>query len=167
MSFRRNRGLSLRPVHSEKKEITWSQLSQNAGSEVAITLLVSVPPGDVNIANEVPTGATVKGFYIEFQFSAETITNTKIIHWSVVKEPFDSAIANPNVYNDKTKRFVFKRGMEMLPKSVNTVIKRIIFVPMPPKFRRMGEGDRVAFKYIASSSETINACGFAIYKVFT
>ncbi len=167
MSFRRNRGLSLRPVHSEKKEITWSNLSQDASSTVAITLSVATPPGDVNLANEVPTGATVKGYYLEFQFSAETITNTKIIHWSISKEPFDTATGNPNVYNDKTKRFTFKRGMEMLPKSVNTIVKRIVFVAMPPKFRRMGEADRVVFKYTASSAELINSCGFSIYKVFT
>ncbi len=167
MSFRQKRAMSLRPVHSEKKEISWSLLGLDASSEQAITLSVAVPPGDVNIANEVPTGATIKGFYLEFQFSAETITNTKIIHWSIVKEPFDTAIASPITYNDKTKRFVFKRGMEMLPKSVNTIIKRIVFVAIPPRFKRQGEADRFAFKFIVSSAETINACGFSIYKVFT
>ncbi len=54
----------------------------------------------------------------------------------------------------------------MLPKDVNHVVKRIIGVPIPPRFKRIGDADVITFDYIASSAETINACGIAIYKAF-
>ncbi len=110
-------------------------------------------------------GSHVRGIYIEFQFSAETITNTKIINWQVYRllSPLAAANAsNPNQFGQIDRKNIMKRSMEMLPKSVNTIIKRIIYVPLPR--RRLGESDKVLFEYVASSTETINACGFAIYK---
>ncbi len=110
-------------------------------------------------------GSHVRGIYLEFQFSAETITNTKIVNWQIYKLPSPlaaTAASNPNQFGQIDRKNVLKRGMEMLPKSVNTIIKRIIYVPFPK--RRFGESDQVLFEYIASSAETINSCGFGIYK---
>ncbi len=166
MSFRGNRrAFALRPVHSQKHEITWSNLSQDAGSSpITVILVQGVDAGDINIGQEVVIGATVKWIYIEFNFSAETITNTKVMHWKVEKLPFGTADSNPNTYNQSDKRFILKRGMEMLPKDVSTIFKRIVIVPIPPRLRRIGESDQIIFTYQSSSTETINACGFAIYK---
>ncbi len=57
-----------------------------------------------------------------------------------------------------------KRGMEMLPTNVATVFKRIFVVKIPRVYNRVGDTDQYTFQYIASSSQTINACGIAIYK---
>ncbi len=152
------------PIQSEKHEVQWSNLNQNAGTTITVDLITAVTPANVNLGTETEVGAVVKWLYLEFQFSAETITNTKIIHWSISKEPFGTNISNPNTYYAIDKRFIVKRGMEMLPKSVNTIIKRIIMIPVPKKMQRMGRDDKWTFKYVASLTETINACGFFICK---
>ncbi len=164
MSFRR--GLALRPVQSEKHEITWSNLAQNASTVQTIQIAEGLNASVASAANQVPTGATVKAIYFEFHFSAQVTTNPKVIHWQIGKEPFETDLSIPSTYFNSDKRFIFKRGMEMLPSDQSTVFKRIFVVRIPPKFRRIGQNDKLVFSYIASSTETINACGIAIYKAF-
>ncbi len=156
--------MALRPVNSEKHEVSWSLLGLNNSTTNQQEIVIGTTSGNVTASNQVPVGATVRWIYFEFNFSAETITNTKIIHWSVNKRPFNTATTAPNSYNGQDKRFLLKRGMEMLPKSVNTIIKRIFVVKIPPRLRRIGASDRINFQFITTSAETINACGIAIYK---
>ncbi len=163
----KNRALSLRPVHSEKQEITWSNLAQNASTVQQIDIVSATEAPSA--ADEITIGATVKWIYFEFHFSAETLTSPKVIHWIVQKVP--SGVAQmesvPSVYDTTVKKFIFKRGMEMLPSDAGTVFKRILVVRIPPRYSRFGDGDQIQFRYICSSSETINACGIAIYKQFS
>ncbi len=149
---------------SDKHEVSWSNLNQNAAGAQVQTLALAVPVADKDTLTEVAVGSHVRGVYIEFQFSAETITNTKIIHWQVGVAVTGQTISVPSLYYQNDRSQILKRGMEMLPKDVSTVIKRIIFVSIPPKFQRFAEGNVLFLSYIASSSETINACGFGIYK---
>ncbi len=167
MPFASRRALALRPVKSSKHEIVWSNLSQDASGVQIIEIVRAIDVANVDTATEIEFGSTVKGIYFEFQFSAETITSTKIIHWKIAKEPVGVVGGVPSAYNTADRRFNLKRGMEMLPKSVNTIIKRIVFIRIPPRMSRMGENDRITFSYIATSAEAINACGIAIYKSFS
>ncbi len=150
-------------MNSVKHELVWKNFSQDASGVQTIVLSLAVEPASVNIASEVSIGSSIKGVYLEFQFSTEGATTTMAIDWYVAKLPFATAIGVPSVYNDPTRRFILKRGMEMLPKNVNTIIKRIIFVRIPPRMSRQGENDELVFRYISSSTVTINTCGFAIY----
>ncbi len=158
---------NLRPVDSEKHEITWSNLLQNASTVQDIVLAEGLAPVSVNAANEVTAGSTINSIYFEFHFSAASTGAPNVIHWTIHKQPFGTSANNPNVYFGQDKRFIFKRGMEMLPVNVSTVFKRIFVVKIPPRFRRMGKNDRLTFSYISSASETINACGIAIYKRYS
>ncbi len=161
------RGLSLRPVDSEKHEVTYSNLASNASTAVVVDLIVATDPSTTNSANEVTVGSTVKWIFMELNWAAETVTSPKVIHWYIVKKPFGVALgAGPSTYNDNFKRFILKRGMEMLPKDVGTVTKRIFTVKIPPRLRRFGDADELSLIYICSSSETINACGFGIYRAY-
>ncbi len=97
--------------------------------------------------------------------AAETITNAKIVHWLLEGIVFgQTGVANPNEYYQEERAIIFKRGMEMLPKDVGTVFKRIFTVKIPKKFQRIAMGSSLRLKFRATSSETINVCGFAIYK---
>ncbi len=152
-------------LKTDKHEIVWSNLGQDAGTVVPIELINVVQMGVKDTDTEVSIGSHVRGIYLEFQFSAETITNTKIINWQIyiARSPLAiTAASNPNQFGQIDRKNVLQRGMEMLPKSVNTIIKRIVYVRLPRQ--RLGESDKVHFEYISSSTETINACGFAIYK---
>ncbi len=156
-------------IVSQKHENAWSNIGQNASSAIKVVIAKATEYQNLGTATpeEVAIGSRVGALYLEFHFSAETITNTKVIHWQVVKEPFNTNPTNPILYNQDNKRFIFKRGMEMLPKDVATVFKRIVVVRIPPKFRRMGQNDQITFQYQCSLTETINACGISIYKEYT
>ncbi len=151
---------------TRKHENTWSALSENASTKKSIVLATGTQSADITdaTATEVKSGAHVKWIYFEFHFSAETITTTKVIHWWVAMKPFGTSLNNPNQYQLPGRRFIIKRGMEMLPKDVSTVFKRVFVVKIPRKFQRLAIADQMVFEYIASSAETINACGIAVYR---
>ncbi len=165
MSFRR--ALRNRPVHSEKHETTWSNLVENASTvkQIDIVNAIETPVAAIDVS----IGDTVKWIYFEFHFSAEVTTSPKVIHWIVQKVPsgVSQMEAIPSTYDSKVKKFIFKRGMEMLPSDQGTVFKRIFVVKIPPRYSRFGDGDQIQFRYICSSTETINACGIAVYKVYS
>ncbi len=158
--FNRN----LRPINTEKKEITWSNLVQDASSTQTITLFEGVPSADVNTATEVEVGSRVNWIYLEFHFSANVVTNPKVIHWQIIFIPEGMTVGAPSSYNQGNKSYIIKRGMEMLPKDLGTVYKRIFTVKVPKKYQRIAVNTDCVLQYISTSSEAINACGIAIYK---
>ncbi len=124
----------------------------------------AVDQANKDSATEVEIGSHVKSLYFEFHFSPQQTANANVIHWKISKLPFNTAATIPSLYFQVDRRFIFKRGMEMLPVNVATVFKRIFVVKIPPKFSRMGDGDKIVFEYVASSTQQINACGICIYK---
>ncbi len=159
------RAISLRPVNSEKVEVSWSNLAQDASAakSVLLALAKKVPTAT---STDVKTGTTIKWLYFEFNVNAETLTTTKIFHWLIEKNPFGQGASTPSAYNADNKRFVIKRGMEMLVKDNQSLIKRIFVVPIPKKMQRMGDNDSWNFRYIVSSTQTINTCGIVIYRKY-
>ncbi len=153
-------------TNSEKHEITWSLLAADQGAATQTILFAKgVSLGDVTAANEVGIGHKVKYVFIEMNISAETITNPKVVHWTINFNPAGAAIiGNPLTYNPAGKKYIIHRGMEMLPKDVATVFKRVFVVKIPPKYQRIGDGDDLELQLRCSSTEAINFCGFAIYK---
>ncbi len=152
-------------IQSDKHEVTWSNLAQDAGTAAdATNLAVAVQPSGKNLSTEVEIGSIVRSIYFEFHFSAETVTNPKVIHWTIEIVPPGLTVSNPNLYYQTDRRFIIKRGMEMLPKDVSTVFKRVFVVRIPPKYQRQSDTQIIQFRYQCSSTEAINACGIAIYK---
>ncbi len=160
------RAAALRPVISEKKELTWSLLSQNFSTAPAdITLISGVEPASANLPEEVTIGTVVNWIFFEFNISPEAITNTQVIHWKIIKVPSGfSGVSAANTYQQDDRKWIIKRGMEMLPKNVNTIIKRMFVVRIPRKMRRIGEGDKIRLLLEGSASQTANFCGIAICK---
>ncbi len=151
------------PLQSDKHEITWSNLGQNASAIQTIVLAKGTPHSSKNIGSEVEIGSHIYGFYLEFHFSAETVTNPKVIHWKVHFDRPTQTPTSPALYYQNDRSQIIQRGMEMLPKDVSTVFKRILFVTSK-NFKRIPDAATVNFSYICSSSETINACGIVLYK---
>ncbi len=115
-------------------------------------------------SNEVAIGSHIKWIFAEFQFAAETITEVKTIHWVFRYVPSGQVSSGPNQLFQTDRSFVIKRGMEMLPKDVATVYKRVFTVKIPRKYVRQTDNGQILFEYIASSSNTMNSCGIFIYK---
>lgn len=161
MPFRRRRS---NPIKTDKHEITWSNLGQNASTVQTVTLAKTVDVADKDAASDTSVGSHVRSIYFEFHFSPEVITSSKVIHWQIVGYQAGQTIGVPSLYYQDERAIIFKRGMEMLVKDVGTVYKRIFVVKVPRKFQRQVKNLSLFFRYICSSTETINACGIAIYK---
>ncbi len=155
----------LRPViNSNKHEVTYSHLAQDSSTKQTIQLTLAVDMADKNTSTEVTIGSHVRWIFCEFQFSAETITVVKTIHWAIRWVPSGQVSSGPNQLFGTDRAFVIKRGMEMLPKDVNTVFKRVFTVKIPRKYQRQTDNGSFVFEYIASSTNTMNSCGIFIYK---
>ncbi len=152
-------------VKTDKHEITWSDLAIDAGSTITRVIATGVQTADADTSTEVEVGNHISSVYFEINFAAQVITNPKVIHWIVSLAPPNTGTQSvPSTYYQSDRSLILKRGMEMLPKDVGTVYKRIFVVRIPKKAQRVAEGALIRFRYICSSTETVNVCGFAIYK---
>ncbi len=117
-------------------------------------------------------GSIVNGVYVEMNVNGvDNSGSVQVFHWKIEKKPANMAVSSPSAYMQDDKKFILKRGMEMLPEipigSGGTVqTKRIFFVKIPPRLRRFDDGDRLVLQYINTSASGVNFCGFAIYKEF-
>ncbi len=163
MVFRRRR--SIQPIiQSDKHEIVFSNLAQDASSVATVPLIAAVQPANKDTATEVEIGSKVVGMLFEVNFSPEAAAVTKILHWEVVMTRLGQTVAIPSLYYQPDRSQILKRGMEMLVKDVATQTKRIFYVSIPKFMQRMKENMKFEFRYIVSSAETINICGFIIFK---
>ncbi len=162
MPFRR----SLRaPLKQDKHEITFSSLAADIGAATLIVpISIGVASADKNTATECEVGSHIRWIYVEINMAAETVTNPKVLHWTIQGGPEGTTLENPLTYYQTNRSSIFKRGMEMLPKDVSTVYKRIFTVRVPRKLQRVSEGSFISLLFRATSTEAINACGFLIYK---
>ncbi len=155
----------IRPVvHSEKKEFTWTALGEDASTEKTHIIYNGTPSADVNLGTEIEVGSVVKWVYFEFHFSAETTTAAKVVHWLIQFVPDGMTTTTPSVYNGGSKSYVVKRGMAMLVRDQSTVFKERFVVKIPRKYQRVAVNTQLEFRYISTSSNTQNSCGFTICK---
>ncbi len=164
MVFRRRQ--NLRPIKTDKHEVVFTDLSKDAGAVQTVNLAVGTPSADKDLPTEVEIGSHVKSIYVELNIAAETITNAKVVHWAINLARTGETIAVPSLYYQDSRSRMLKRGMEMLPKNVSTVYKRIFVVRIPKSYQRMAANSFIQFRYIATLTETINICGFFIYKEY-
>ncbi len=163
MPFHRRRFLA--PVKTDKHEVTWSFLVADQGTATAIVpLVIGVQSADKNSPTECEVGSHVRSIYFEFNIAAQTVTNPKVMHWTIQGGPEGTTLENPLTYYQGNRAQIFKRGMEMLPTNVSTVYKRIFVVRVPKKMQRIQENGFISILFRVSSTESVNNCGFAIYK---
>lgn len=164
------RALAIRPVISLKHEINWSNLGENASTDKFVTLIEAIESPVT--ARDIDIGSVVKSIYVEFNVNGVDNSGVvQVFHWSIMKIPAGLSRPAANVYQSDQKKFVLKRGMEMLPEiplgSGGTVqTKRIFVVKIPPRLRRFDDGDTFTLSYISSSTSGINFCGIAVFKEF-
>ncbi len=171
MPFRRRR--SLAPIQSEKHEVSWTFLSQNASAVQKIDLIDSVS-GEPSAPDEVQTGAHVKWIYLEFNLNGVDNSGVvQIFHWLVFRNRHgDAPSQDPAVYDSGQKSDIIKRGMEMLPQipagSGGTVqTKRIMVIKIPKSYQRMAQDDKLQLYYKSTSTSGINFCGFVIFREYS
>jgi len=166
MSYRR-RGIRV-PINTLKHETTWSNLAENA-SAVKTVVLIKATESPV-VSNEIDIGSVVKGIFFESNLNGvDNSTGAQVFHWYIAKQPSTLVLSDPTTYGSDTKKFILKRGMEMLPEiplgSGGTVqTKRVFALKLPPRYKRFDDGDELVLKYKSTSASGINYCGIVIYK---
>ncbi len=151
-------------VKRDKHEVTWTNLAENASAQKAITISTCVPVADKDTATEVSVGSHIKSVYFETNLSAQVTAEPKVMHWLIQCIMPGQTAQNSNLYYQTVRSFVIKRGMEMLPNNVATVFKRIFVVRIPKIYQRQKQGQVLQLRYISTSVDQQNYCGFAIYK---
>ncbi len=154
-------------IKADKHEITFTNLAADFGTgTIVIPISLGVASANKDSSVEVEVGSHIKSIYIEMNIAAETITNPKVLHWAVQGGSEGSTLENPTLYYQSNRSNILKRGMEMLPKDVATVYKRIFVVRVPRKLQRQQMDGFISLLFRASSTESLNVCGFVIYKEY-
>ncbi len=160
---------NLHPIHSEKREMTWSNLGENASAvkNVVITTATDSP----TLGTQCSIGSHIKWIYVEFNLNGvDNSGSVQVFHWQIYKNlKGQTAVFSPATYDTVVKSAIVKRGMEMLPQipigSGGTVqTKRIFTIKIPKVYQRMADSDQWVLSYISTSSSAINFCGIGIYK---
>ncbi len=152
------------PIKTDKHEVTFSDLASNNSVNNTVVLSTGVDVGDKNTSTECAISSHIRSIFCEFNISAEEVGVIKTVHWLFrVTPPLQTASASNSLYA-ADRSYVIKRGMEMLPKDVSTVFKRVFVVRIPKVYQRVKDGQTISFQYIVSSTETTNLCGIFIYK---
>ncbi len=155
---------STAPIKTDKHEVTFTELSTDASTTRNVPIATAVQSADKDNSTEVELGSHIRWLYCEINFAPETITVAKTVHWTIRMAPPAASPSTPAQLYQIDRSYVLKRGMEMLVKDVSTVYKRIFVVKIPKAYQRMKEGQKLEFEYVASSTNTMNACGIFIYK---
>ncbi len=152
------------PLQSNKHEVTFSHLAQDSSTTQTVALATGTDSADKDNSTEVGIGSHIRWIFCELNFSAETITVVKTVHWCFRFVPAGQTPSGASQLFGTDRAFVMKRGMEMLPKDVNTVFKRVFVLKIPKRYQRITDAGQIQFTYIASSANTMNACGIFVYK---
>ncbi len=161
MPFSRRR---VSPIKSNKHEVTFSHLAQDSSSNQTVVLATGTDPANKDNSTEVGIGSHIYWLFCEFNFSAEVVTVVKTVHWTIRYVPPGQTPSSSSQLFGIDRSFVIRRGMEMLPKDLSVVYKRVFAIKIPNRYSRIQDSAQLQFTYVVSSSNATNACGIFVYK---
>ncbi len=168
MSFRRNRGMSLRPVN-RIKHVVDLQLGLVLNVQQTFALVDTKDAPVLANTSEVETGSKVNGIYLNIEGYATTAGALANIYIMVMKDPGGNlTFPNPNqVGTSDNKKYVIHQEMKMLEQSVNgnprTIFNGVIVIPK--LYRRNGPNDQILISIFAPGVNC-NVCFQCHYKEF-
>ncbi len=149
--FRRN-NLRLRPVN-RIKHVLDQQLGLSAASQSDQVLIETSDTPDLANNNEVETGSTVNGIYLNVEAYATSAGALANIYITIFKNPgtnLTPPAANAVGISDN-KRYVIHQEMKMMEQSVNgnprTIFNGVIVIPRG--YRRFGPNDQLNMSILA------------------
>ncbi len=162
----------LAPIHSEKHISQISLSSISAGTASGVEVVKAVAVADKNLVKEVTEGSLVKAIYFEIWVKSLVDTGLGSVILIVEKAPLDSTGATYvnmtalNDYPNKKNILYTQQGLTPTETSSNPMNLIRGWVKIPKGKQRMGLGDTVHLR-IASATEGVSFCGFALYKEYS
>ncbi len=160
--------MGLRPVH-RIKHVRDQQGGLTLGVVGSLPLIKTVDAPTLSQTDEVETGSTVNGIFINLEVYATTAGALANAYMYIWKNPGGNLIrpsANAVGSNDN-KKYVFHQEMVMLEKKVNglprTVFKGVVVIPKG--YRRNGPND-ITEIVLLSPGVDVDFCMQAHYKEF-
>ncbi len=168
MALRSRRGNSIRPVHRIKHVID-KQLGLVLNVAQDFNLALSKDAPVVANTEEVESGSTINGIYLNVEAYATTAGALANIYMYVAKNP-GNAITLPAanlVGNQSTKKYIIHQEMKMLEQSVNgnprTIFNGVIVLPRG--YRRQAISDLLVLR-LFSPGVNCSVCFQCHYKEF-
>ncbi len=167
----RHRGMSMRPINRIKHIIDNSATVAKA-TNLTIDLVHSVDAPVIANTDEVVTGSTVNGIFLNVQVASNDVADPGVIpnvYMAVFKNPGAQISLNPqNLGDDINKRFVIHQEMIMIENTgqggnTKTLFKGVIVIPKG--FRRFAPTDKLQITIRANQLD-IAFCLQCIYKEF-
>ncbi len=159
------------PIHSRKHYIQMSLSTVASVSLGGSNLIQAVAIQDVNVPAEIIEGAVIKAIYVELwtQGSAndvsEVVTLTKIPEAGSMT--YTESIALDSYTNKKNVLFVHQ-GLSSNDGISNPLRVMANWYKIPKGKQRFGLGDKLTLTVSNfSPTETLNFCGFAVFKEYT
>ncbi len=166
MSFRRNRSLRLRPVHSIKHVVDL-QGGLVAGTQLDSDLIEAVDSPTLATTDRVETGSTVNSIFLKCEVYATSTAALANCYMMIWKNPGGNitAPACNAVGADDDKRFVIHQEMVMMEKNT-TGNPRTLFhgvIKIPRGYKRFGINDKLQISLL-STGVNADFCFESIYK---
>ncbi len=161
----------VRPViHSTKHIVQQSIGTTVPGTATDTAVVVAVNVSAKNAVNEVEEGATIKAVYFEMWLrSAATAASSFVFiinkRPSGVGPPSDAELAALGDFNNKKNILFSSQG---LVNDVDSTAMSVIrgWVKIPKGKQRFGLDDKLSWN-LRAVGQSINFCGFEIYKEYT
>ncbi len=169
MTLPRFRKQSLRPIHRIKHVID-QQLGLVLANAQEFNLVESVDAPVLANTNEVESGSTVNGLYLNVEAYATTagaLANIYLYIWKNNGGNLSSQPAPNVVGSSDYKKLIFHQEMKMLEQSVNgnprTIFNGVIVIPK--HMRRMGINDLISLRLLTPGVNA-SVCFQCHYKEF-
>ncbi len=147
-------------------------LTSVAAGAIGTTVLISaVPISSKNTVNEVEEGATVKAIYIELWVIGNSGVPTQITvltKFPSGQTPFTTAEMAALGGADNKKNILFtSQGIVGNDGIANPTNIMRSWYKIPKGKSRWGQGDTLELQIFAQAAESLEFCGFAVYKEYT
>ncbi len=169
----RRRGSALRPINSIKHIIDTDGTLLENGTNVSVTIAVTVPntdsstfsPGDIRL------GGKINGFFISlFVLGASGAAIGASVNWYIIKHHANQGVdpdpSNTGVSPVRNQIFHQEKGLAGSGDGTPMAFKGVIVIPKGMRTMREGESFRIVLALNGLATSDANFCLKAIYKSF-
>ncbi len=158
-------------VHSTKHYVQFPIDQVTTGTSQIVGLIQGVAVLNKNLSSEVEEGSSVKAIYVELWLQNQSNLGEFIV--TITKDlsngsgPTFVEQASLMTYDNKKNVFYTSQGLTSNDGVSGPVSVIRGWVKIPKSKQRFGLGDRLVLNIANVSANSLNRCGFAIYKEYT